>query len=172
MFFGTRLYADTVLQVFFFATGVRGWWQWRHGGSGGGDLPISELSATARAAVVDAVASGTAIAGFVFSHLTAAAFPYADSFILSGSVVAQLLMMRRKLEHWPADRCKDRYAHTFVCAPDVPFEQDGTRVHPQVQQYTDGAIRNDLAIRGILYHVVRGSLESRIGTVLRVLDVD
>jgi len=68
-----------------------------------------------------------------------------------------------------ADRCKARYAHTFVCMPDVPFEQDGTRVHPQVQQYMDGAIRNDLAIRGIPYHLVGGSLEARIHEVLRIL---
>src|SRR5262249_58296049 len=83
MFLGTRLYADTVLQVFFFATGVRGWWQWRHGGSGGGDLPISELSATARAAVVDAVASRTAIAGFVFTHFSPPPSPYPPPFLLS-----------------------------------------------------------------------------------------
>ena len=68
-----------------------------------------------------------------------------------------------------ADRCSERYAHTFVCAPDIPFEQDGTRVHPQVQRYMDGAIRNDLSLRGIPYHVVGGSLEARIDEVLRVL---
>jgi len=26
-----------------------------------------------------------------------------------------------------ADDCKDRYAHHFVCADDLPFEQDGVR---------------------------------------------
>src|SRR5262245_1528790 len=70
-----------------------------------------------------------------------------------------------------ADRCKARYAHTFLCAADIPFEQDGTRVHPQVRRYMDGAIRNDLAIRGIPYHVVGGPLEARIEGVLRVLGV-
>ena len=65
-----------------------------------------------------------------------------------------------------ADRCASRYAHTFVCAPDIPFEQDGTRVHPQVQRYMDGAIRNDLTLRDIPYTVVVGGLAERVDAVL------
>lgn len=68
-----------------------------------------------------------------------------------------------------ADRCRDRYAWTFVCAPDVPFEQDGTRVHPQVQQYQDGAVRNDLTVRGIPYTVVGGTVAERVAQVRRVI---
>jgi nicotinamide mononucleotide transporter len=110
MFFGARLYADTVLQAFFVATSITGWWQWRHGGTDGGDLAISMLSTAARIAVASAVVSGTGIAGFVFRTFTDAALPYADSFILSGSVIAQLLMMRRKLEHWSVWICVDAMA--------------------------------------------------------------
>jgi len=68
-----------------------------------------------------------------------------------------------------ADRCRERYTHVFVCEPDIPFEQDGTRVHPQVQRYQDGAIRNDLAIRGISYGVVGGTLEQRVAGVRRAI---
>lgn len=70
-----------------------------------------------------------------------------------------------------ADRCRQRYAHTFVCAADIPFDQDGTRVHPQVQQYMDGAIRNDLTIRGIPYTVVGGTLEERVAQVREALGI-
>ncbi len=69
-----------------------------------------------------------------------------------------------------ADRCRERYAHVVVCAPDIPFDQDGTRVHPQVQQYQDGAIRNDLTIRGIPYAVVGGALDERVATVRRLIE--
>ncbi|MEO0557078.1 MAG: AAA family ATPase [Bacteroidota bacterium] len=68
-----------------------------------------------------------------------------------------------------ANQCRDRYDVSLLCAPDIPFEQDGTRVHPQVQQYMDGAIRNDLTIRGIPYTVVTGSVEERVAQVRRVL---
>ncbi|OZC04004.1 AAA family ATPase [Rubricoccus marinus] len=70
-----------------------------------------------------------------------------------------------------AARCRERYAHTFVCAADIPFDQDGTRVHPQVQQYMDGAIRNDLTIRGIPYTVVGGPLAARVAQVRAALGV-
>ena len=71
-----------------------------------------------------------------------------------------------------AAECRTRYAHTVVCAPDIPFDQDGTRVHPQVQQYMDGAIRNDLTIRGIPYTVVGGMLDERVAAVCRALGVE
>ena len=101
MFFGARLYADVVLQGFFFATSVVGWWQWKYGGASGTELPITVLPAGQRALAVVAVLGAAVFFGTVFSRFTDAALPYADSFILGGSVVAQLLMMRRKIEHWP-----------------------------------------------------------------------
>lgn len=70
-----------------------------------------------------------------------------------------------------AAECRGRYARTFVCAPDIPFEQDGTRVYAQVQAYMDGAIRNDLTIRGIPYTVVGGTLEARVAAVAEALGV-
>ncbi|MDT0630241.1 nicotinamide riboside transporter PnuC [Rubrivirga sp. S365] len=101
MFYGARLYADVVLQAFFFGTAVVGWRAWLWGGAGGGELPITALSARGRGGAVLAVVVGTLAAGTLFGRFTNAALPYADSFILGGSVVAQLLMMRRKLDHWP-----------------------------------------------------------------------
>ncbi len=68
-----------------------------------------------------------------------------------------------------ANACRDRYDVSLLCAPDIPFERDGTRAHPQVQQYMDGAIRNDLTIRGIPYTVVSGALDNRITQVRRQL---
>ena len=101
MFFEARLYADVVLQAFFFGTCVLGWWQWTHGGAGGGELPVSTLTARQRVAAGAAVLGAALFVGTAFSHFTDAALPYADSYILGGSVVAQLLMMRRTMDHWP-----------------------------------------------------------------------
>ncbi len=70
-----------------------------------------------------------------------------------------------------ADRCRARYAHTFVCAPDIPFDEDGWRADPEVQRYQDGAIRNDLTIRGIPYTVVGGTLAERVAAVRAHLGV-
>jgi nicotinamide mononucleotide transporter len=101
MFFGVKLYADVLLQVFFFGTCIVGWWQWLHGGVGGGELPISRLGGRERAVTIATILVFALGFGLAFSRYTDAALPYADSYILGGSVVAQLLMMRRRLDHWP-----------------------------------------------------------------------
>ena len=101
LFFGAKLYADVVLQGFFFVTSVVGWWQWTHGGAGGTELPVTALSGGQRLLAAAGVLAAVVFFGTVFSRFTDAALPYADSYILGGSVVAQLLMMRRKLDHWP-----------------------------------------------------------------------
>ena len=100
LFFGVKLYADVVLQVFFFGTCVVGWRQWLHGGAGGGELPISDLTDRQRWLAGAAVLGAALFFGTMFGRFTDAALPYADSYILGGSVVAQLLMMRRKRDHW------------------------------------------------------------------------
>ena len=70
-----------------------------------------------------------------------------------------------------AAECATRYARTLVCTPDFGLVQDGWRVSPEVQRYQDGAIRNDLTIRGIPYDVVSGSVEARVAQVLALLGV-
>lgn len=100
VFFGAKLYADVVLQVFFAGTSVYGWWAWLHGGQGGTELPVTALKPAQRALAVVGVVVASGTIGWAFATFTDAALPFADSFILGGSVTAQLLMMRRKLEHW------------------------------------------------------------------------
>ena len=100
LFFDARLYADVVLQVFFFGTCAAGWWQWQHGGVGDTELPVTALSPRERALAAAAVLGAAVVFGTLFDRLTDASLAYADSYILGGSVVAQLLMMRRKLDHW------------------------------------------------------------------------
>lgn len=68
-----------------------------------------------------------------------------------------------------ADRCRQRYAHTVVCDPDIPFDADGWRAASDAQRFMDGAVRNDLAVRGIPYTSVGGTLEARLATVLRAI---
>ncbi len=100
MFWEAKLYADVVLQGFFVATGIAGWWQWTRGGAGGTALAITSLSNTGRALAVALAVAASVAMGYLFSRFTDAALPYADSYILGASVVAQLLMMRRKIGHW------------------------------------------------------------------------
>lgn len=71
--------------------------------------------------------------------------------------------------HALAAECRRRYAHTFVCAPDFAFEQDGTRApaaQQPLQQHTQLML---LDVLGIPYQVLTGSVAERIGQVTAAL---
>jgi nicotinamide riboside kinase len=68
-----------------------------------------------------------------------------------------------------ADDCKQRYAHHFVCADDIPYEQDGWRENEEWRGRIQALVLDDLQARGISYTVVRGSLEQRAAQVRAVL---
>jgi nicotinamide mononucleotide transporter len=101
VFFQARLYADATLQVFFVVTSAIGWWQWLHGSGASAPLPVTR--APRRVLLLSAI--GGVIGGLGYGALlhvwTDAHAPFLDSLVLSFSVVAQLLLMRRHLETWP-----------------------------------------------------------------------
>jgi nicotinamide riboside kinase len=68
-----------------------------------------------------------------------------------------------------ADDCKQRYAHHFVCADDIPYEQDGWRENEAWRARIHALVLDDLEARGIAYKLVRGSIEERAAQVRAVL---
>jgi len=100
MFFLARLYADTVLQVFFIGTSAVGWWQWRSGGDNGKALPITHITGSRMALIIVAAAGIAGGYGYLLWRFTNAFAPFADSLILALSVAAQILLMYRKYESW------------------------------------------------------------------------
>lgn len=101
LFFGAQLYADVTLQGFFIITSAMGWWAWLHGNAGT-QLPVSR---TAPASLLRMAALAVVVAlayGALLHHFTDAYAPLVDSLVLTFSVLAQLLLMRRRLENWYA----------------------------------------------------------------------
>jgi len=100
VFTETRLYADAVLQGFFVITSVFGWWQWLHG-SHGEELPVTDLPGRRLVLQLLAGVVGAIAYGLVLHRFTDAFAPFLDSTVLAFSIVAQLLMMRRRVQSWP-----------------------------------------------------------------------
>ncbi|OON70192.1 AAA family ATPase [Hymenobacter sp. CRA2] len=71
--------------------------------------------------------------------------------------------------HALARACRERYTYTFVCAPDFPFEQDGTRASAEVQAVQQSTILLQLDLLGIPYQLLTGSIAERIEQVAAVL---
>lgn len=99
LFFGNQLYADVTLQGFFVVTSAIGWWTWQ----GGERRAAPEVRhAGHRELVVGSAIALMAAAGYawVLHRFTDAYAPLADSVVLCFSVLAQLLLMRRRYESW------------------------------------------------------------------------
>jgi nicotinamide mononucleotide transporter len=116
LFVEVRLYADVTLQAFFVISCVIGWWNWRRGArrgsaqampaESGADIATAELPITRVAPLTAAGFAALAIlcaAGYggLLQALTDAANPFIDSTVLALSILAQLLMVARKIETWP-----------------------------------------------------------------------
>jgi nicotinamide riboside kinase len=69
-----------------------------------------------------------------------------------------------------ADECRTRYAYTFVCADDIPYEEQDVRENEAWRGRIQQLVLQDLDARRIPFTVLRGSVEERARQVRRVLD--
>ncbi|WP_330983763.1 MULTISPECIES: nicotinamide riboside transporter PnuC [Enterobacterales] len=100
VFFVARLYADVTLQVFFILTSGIGWVHWLKGNQGCKKV----ITRTTRRSLVIMLVGAFIVAviyAAILHFYTNAWSPWLDSLILTFSVLAQLMLMRRKLESWP-----------------------------------------------------------------------
>ena len=100
LFYSVNLYADVALQLFFIVTCVIGWLQWLRG-AGGAPLPIARARLGALAWMAGIGLAATVGYGLMLQAYTNAYAPFIDSSVLMFSIVAQLLLMGRRLETWP-----------------------------------------------------------------------
>lgn len=98
LFYQTQLYADVVLQFFFIGTSIAGWWKWLRGDHGK-PLAVSHAKFRSLAWTVPVGVAATAAYGGMLSR-TDAYLPFIDSAVLVFSVIAQLLLMQRRIETW------------------------------------------------------------------------
>lgn len=100
VYFDTRLYADCGLQGLFILLSIYGWYEWLYGGRNSTELGVTTTSS--REWLLGAVFAALFTLGFGYylRHHTDATFPYLDSFTTAGSIVAQYLLTRKRLENW------------------------------------------------------------------------
>lgn len=99
LFFESKLYADVVLQVFFVLSSAIGWRQWLRGDHGHA-LRVAPADFRSLAWTVPAGLAASAAYGAMLHYWTDAYAPFLDSAVLVFSVIAQLLLMGRRIENW------------------------------------------------------------------------
>jgi nicotinamide mononucleotide transporter len=135
LFFETRLYPDMFLQVFYAVTALYGWWRWlkpseRERRNRRNELAVTSLRPLEALPWIAGLAAMTALLGFIADGLHSwlpalfpdpAAAPYADAFVVSGSIAATFLMAGKKLECWIAWGSVDAFAAVLYASRGLAF---------------------------------------------------
>ena len=103
IFYESRLYAESGLQVFFILANLWGWSLWRKAINAGIDdskVPVRWLDWTSRIVWLMVTTAISLNLGWLMHKYTNAALPFADSAIAGASVAAQILLGYRRIENW------------------------------------------------------------------------
>jgi nicotinamide mononucleotide transporter len=97
--FGARLYMESVLNAFYAAMAVYGYWQWTRG-PGGRELEVSRWSVSRNAVGLLVVVAMSMVSSYFLRRFTPAAWPFVDSMVAWASVFATFLVARKVYENW------------------------------------------------------------------------
>lgn len=103
IFFDSRLYAESGLQVFFILANVWGWLVWRRSLNAREDesrVAVRWLDWRSRIIWLTVTVALSLNLGWLMHKYTNAAMPFADSVIAGASVAAQILLGYRRIENW------------------------------------------------------------------------
>ena len=126
----------------------------------GGALTFDDMLRIAR----EQVAAEERLAGTAHAWLSCDTTPLTTLFYsreLFGRADAQLERLAER-----------KYDAVFLCAPDFPFVQDGTRQGAAFRARQHAWYRAELARRAVPYVELAGSVASRLATVLQTIGVD
>jgi nicotinamide mononucleotide transporter len=97
--FGARLYMESVLNAFYAAMAVYGFWQWQQG-KGGSALAVNRWPIAWHAIAASGIVALSLVSSFFLRRYTPAALPFADSMVTWSSVFATFLVARKVYENW------------------------------------------------------------------------
>ena len=99
VFYRARLFSDSLLQIFFVAFTLYGWWNWWRGVRQDGEVRVAPLKARSCAVAVVLGVVGSFAMGAITKHMHAA-LPYLDASLLSFSLVASWWQARKHIANW------------------------------------------------------------------------
>ncbi len=99
VFYQARLFSDALLQVFFVAFTLYGWWHWWRGVLEEGDVCVVALRARAWLGGLAAGAAGAWLLGWLMVRV-GAALPHLDAALASYSLVASWWQARKHIANW------------------------------------------------------------------------
>lgn len=99
VFYRARLLSDSLLQMFFVAFTLYGWWHWWRGVQQEGEVRVVPLGMQSLLLAVAAGAAGSIVLGILAKRLHAA-LPYLDAALTSYSLVGSWWQARKHIANW------------------------------------------------------------------------
>jgi len=99
VFFRARLFSDAMLQIFFLAFTLYGWWYWWRGMRADGEVRVVRLGSSIMLGGLAAGAVGSLVLGELARQVHAA-LPYLDATLASYSLVASWWAARKHIANW------------------------------------------------------------------------
>lgn len=100
LFAAAKLYMEAVLNAFYFALALYGWFVWSSGRTESSERPVVTWNYTTHIIAIIVIVSVSAVNGFLLSSYSEAAFPYIDSLTTWFAVWASFMVARKVLENW------------------------------------------------------------------------
>ena len=113
LFYQSQFYSDMYLQIYFLVMSIYGWWMWTHPVKNNKDkkneLKVTDLSKKNLIIILSLSAATIIINGFLMTKIhivlpeyfpEPAAYPFGDAFTSVLSIVATVLLARKKRESW------------------------------------------------------------------------
>ena len=99
VFYQARLFSDALLQIFFLAFTLYGWWHWWRGVREEGEVRVAPLALPSMLIALAAGAVGSLLLGVLAKRMHAA-LPYLDATLTSYSLVASWWQARKQIANW------------------------------------------------------------------------
>ena len=99
VFYQAKLLSDALLQVFFVAFTIYGWWNWTQDVKQEGEVRVAPLAPSSAIAAVALGIAGTFVLAAITKRLHAA-LPYLDASLACFSLVASWWQARRNIANW------------------------------------------------------------------------
>jgi nicotinamide mononucleotide transporter len=100
VFYRVQLYSDALLQVFFLAFTLYGWWYWWRGVREEGEVRVVRLPMASLLTGLAAGAVGGFALGFLMKQIPGTALPLLDAMLTSYSLVASWWGARKHTANW------------------------------------------------------------------------
>jgi nicotinamide mononucleotide transporter len=110
IFFQVHLYSDMFLQVYFFIVSIYGWMVWHNANEKESDqILITLLTLSQRIRWIVVIVISTITIGFIVKNIhlifpiifnKPASYPFIDAFVAVLSIIATILLARKKIENW------------------------------------------------------------------------